>query len=208
MVLLVVFAVGGCAGTEPRSGTPSAGPISVENTPSTGRAATPTPSVEPPPRVSVPSVPSVPSVLAEAGLAPAPVDAATFLECVEPSVDVRLPEDQGGIFDNALTTAESGHRDRTRPILDAIRNQKAAFRCCFAPWAASAPIAEARVLLRIELDAAGHVSAVGSEPQRTTVQHPTTLACLEKAIERVRFPPSPGGRVTVVEYPLRATLLR
>lgn len=200
-LLPLLWALAACHGREPRAGTPTAsaflGPAApIAATPSAGAAAQSTPTDTAGESSAALSSPRN------------PLEAKALLDCGSPRAEVILPDDRGPVFDNAMTTPEAGHGDRTRPVLAALREQLPAFRCCFEPWAETSPQEEARVILRIALDADGRVTSADTDARRTTIDVRATLTCLGEAARRGTFPSSPSKRATLVEYPLRARLSR
>jgi hypothetical protein len=198
---LFAVALAACRGPEPRSGAPTPSPSSTEAVllPSSGsNAATDAP----------PTAPSAERHLEHAASPSNSPEALALLGCTAPKAEVRLPDDAGALFDNAMSTAEAGRGDRARGILDALRGGLPAFRCCFEPWAATSPANEARALLRLTLEADGHAAACEVAQGRSTLTEPTTIACLNAAAMRLSYPASPTKRPTIVEYPLRAALPR
>jgi hypothetical protein len=124
-------------------------------------------------------------------------------ECSSPRAWLRLPKDDGAVFDNAMTEAESKRKDRTRGVLAALRSQERALRCCFDPWVDGAGAPEGRALLRFTLEADGTVREAGFERARSDIQSPGVAACVAGVVRATRFPVSPSGRDTTIEYPLR-----
>ncbi|MBM4356579.1 MAG: hypothetical protein FJ096_00555 [Deltaproteobacteria bacterium] len=194
----------GCGGPEPRTELPVASAASLPTSappsseaPASTTAATTTAA----PALTVPA-PAASATLASV-VPPSTVRAASA-ECSAPRAALRLPSHDGTIFDNAMTEAESSRRDRARGVLAALRGVEHAMRCCFEPWVEASSDAESRALLRLALASDGQVRAVDFDASRGDLRDPAVISCLDGVLRTARFPRSPSGRETIVEYPIRA----
>jgi len=131
-----------------------------------------------------------------------PGEAMEPRQCDDPRVDILNHPDGGVVFNNAMTSADAGFIDRTEPSIQALAAKAAEFRCCLAKWV-STHEGEQRLMLRVHLAADGRVSESRVDASRSDVDDSATLRCLELAAREARFPASPAGKDTWLEYPLR-----
>lgn len=122
--------------------------------------------------------------------------------CRRAGVFIRLPKDDGAIFDNAMTELESKRPDRTRGILSALRSREAELACCFSPPAMPRERTEGLTLLRLTLEANGELRAATILVERSSIHSEAIAACLTRVLHDTAFPTSPAGRETTVEYPI------
>jgi hypothetical protein len=121
--------------------------------------------------------------------------------CSEPLITIVNTPDGGVVFNNAMTSADAGFIDRTGGIIDALVEQSDRIRCCLTPWAAQQSNAEGTLMLLLELDAAGQVLRADTDVERSTITDGLAVRCVLDAARQVRFPESPTGSPTKVEFP-------
>lgn len=117
-------------------------------------------------------------------------------------MSVRLPRDDGAIFDNAMTEAESKRRDRTRGVLSALRSRERELGCCFSTEDVPTETTEGMTLLRFSLEPDGQLGGVEIVRERSTMYASVLAACLTRVLRETTFPASPAARETTVEYPI------
>ena len=122
--------------------------------------------------------------------------------CDEPGSRILNHPDGGVVFNNAMTSADAGHIDRTRATLDAIAGQSRALRCCFDVWTRAHAGKTGKVLLVVTLAADGTVESTRVDKKRTDASEPVMDACLLAVVNAATYPPSPSKKRTIVEYPL------
>ena len=183
-----VVAFAACRGTTGSTRTLPPPPGSAASTPAT---------VEPPTASVVPaSDEASPAEQLKAAVAAA-------RGCEAPSSVIVNRPDGGVVFNNAMTSADAGSIDRGQAVIDALVSQTDAFRCCFDAGLGDGSN-EARVLLTLQLAPDGAVTAVTTDPARSTLKDDVALACLTTVAGEIAYPPSPSDQPTVVEYPLVA----
>jgi hypothetical protein len=121
--------------------------------------------------------------------------------CDAPLSVIANQPDGGTVFNNAMTSADAGHIDRTAGVLEAIAGQAAALRCCFDVWGAQSPTKEGRLVLVLTLAPDGAVRDTAVDAARTDILDPVTVGCVLAVAKSTTFPASPTGRETIVEYP-------
>jgi len=163
---------------------------------------------------------TAPSTSAPVAMAPTPVDggpaprdsaageasaaaARAASQCDDPLGAILNLPDGGVVFNNAMTSADAGSLDRGQGIIDALVGQARRFRCCFDPWLRAHPDQTVQLLLRVALDPSGKVTEVGHDSSRSNITDELAVACVSWVAEDTSYPPSPGGRATIVELPLR-----
>jgi hypothetical protein len=124
-------------------------------------------------------------------------------QCDDPIAAIVNHPDGGVIFNNAMTSADAGSLDRGQGIIDALTARAEIFCCCFDAWLRAHPDREAKLLLQVTLDAAGQVANVGVDPSRSTITDEVAVACAITVATETRYPASPSGRETILEYPFR-----
>jgi hypothetical protein len=161
----------------------------------------------PPPATTTPA-PQAPSPAPTAAAADAAaVDAsdlgaavAAAKSCADPRAAILNLPDGGVVFNNAMTAADAGHIDRMQGVLDALGGQIPTFRCCFEGWLRDHP-GDAKLLLRMTLAPDGSVVSTEFDDAQSTVSDPLTRACVQSVATDARYPASPTGNATTVEYP-------
>jgi hypothetical protein len=61
--------------------------------------------------------------------------------------------------------------------------------------------AEVRLMLKLTLGPEGAVEAAQIDPRRTSIDHAVTSSCVAQVAAAAKYPKSPRGTPTVVEYP-------
>jgi hypothetical protein len=96
---------------------------------------------------------------------------------------------------------ESGKSERFAGIVETMKQKRGAFRCCFELWAKDNPRRDARVTLKLTLDANG--SATEAEVVRAESDDaPVMEACVIELARAVAFPRSNSAKLTTFEYEL------
>jgi len=113
-----------------------------------------------------------------------------------------LPAD-GVIFNNAMTSADAGALDRGAATLRAIDDARGAIACCLDGWARSHPGGQGALMLVIDLAANGQVQHVTVDQARSNVGDEQASTCAAGVVRALRYPTSPRGVSTTVEYPVR-----
>ncbi len=124
-------------------------------------------------------------------------------QCDNPIAAIINQPDGGVIFNNAMTSADAGSLDRGHEIINALTARAQRFRCCFDPWLRAHPDREAKLLVQVTLDAAGRVTDVSVDPSRSTITDDVAVSCVITVATETRYPASPSGRETILEYPFR-----
>lgn len=70
---------------------------------------------------------------------------------------------------------------------------------CYTRGRASNPELSGKVLVRFTIDREGHVGS--TTIRSTSLRHPSTEDCLQRAVAKAQFPPLKGGKIAVVNYP-------
>jgi hypothetical protein len=123
--------------------------------------------------------------------------------CDDPIATMVNHPDGGVIFNNAMTSADAGSLDRGQGIIDALTSKTEVFRCCFDAWLRAHPDREAKLLLQVALKPSGQVTKVGVDPSRSTITDDVAVTCVITVATEIRYPASPSGRETILEYPFR-----
>jgi len=121
--------------------------------------------------------------------------------CATPSAQIRNHPDGGVVFNNAMTSVDAGSLDRSQAVLSTMAGQLTRFGCCFDSWLAAHPDAEGRLMLTLSLAIDGQVDAATVDRGRSSVDDPVTVSCVTQVAAATRFPPSPRGVPTLVDYP-------
>jgi hypothetical protein len=143
----------------------------------------------------------------EAGAPDRLAAARAAASCDQPLTAIVNHPDAGVVFNNAMTSADAGSIDRTRGVLDALAERAHQFRCCFDRWTRSHPDKEHEAMLVVTLDPGGVVEAAHIDATRSTVDDEATTACITLVARETRYPPSPTGKQTIVEYPFRVAAM-
>jgi len=130
---------------------------------------------------------------------------AAAAQCDEPRTAIVHHGDGGVVFNNAMTSADAGFIDRTQATIDALVGESQRFRCCFDLWGRGRPGERGELMLLLELAPDGQLRAARVDDERTTVDHLEARACVLDVARGIRYPASPTGRVTWIEYPFRVT---
>lgn len=109
----------------------------------------------------------------------------------------------GVIFNNAMTSADAGARDRGAGVLKALDGARSALECCLDDWARQHQGAAATLMLLVELEVDGRVARASIDDARSSLSDETAGACAAAVAGSLHYPASPAGVATLVEYPLR-----
>ncbi|MCA9618807.1 MAG: hypothetical protein KC731_07295 [Myxococcales bacterium] len=158
---------------------------------------------------AVTSTPAPSALAADAGIDPA-AELALAIEraksCTEPRAAITNRPEGGTIYNNAMTSADAGSIDRGQLILEAVEAESKAFRCCFDSWLSQHPNEALTMLLVLELESDGTLGEARVAADRSNVDDPVVTGCVTAVAREAKYPASPSGSPTVVEYPFRATL--
>jgi hypothetical protein len=121
--------------------------------------------------------------------------------CSSPAAIWANQPDGGVVFVNAWHRRDAGNIDRLQGVVDALGTEADKFRCCFGGWVTDGPSGDGKLLLELEIDADGQVTAAAIDSARTDVDNVITRACVISVARAVRYPESPSGVATQVEYP-------
>lgn len=123
-------------------------------------------------------------------------------QCAAPRVSIVNVPDGGVVFNNAMTSADAGFIDRTQGVIDVLVGLSREVRCCLGPWAEQHHAGRGTLMLLLELDPGGSATKVDVDAERSTITEALAIRCVLDAVRRGRYPQSPTGSPTRVEYPI------
>ncbi len=110
------------------------------------------------------------------------------------------PLDGGVAMNNATTAGDAGGSDRLVPIMETIKKEKDAFRCCFDLWGKDHQGEQSKIALVLEIDPAGKLIKATFKQAETDLKDIKVEACMSDVAKKMTFPPSPSGKETTYTH--------
>jgi TonB family protein len=108
------------------------------------------------------------------------------------------PPDVGG--GDKVGAPRDPSRDMTL-IADIVKKHRQPVRDCYEAAAKKHPGLQGNLVIHFEIDPEGKVTSAKLNEQRSKIKEPELVECAVKVIKGLKFPASPKGMITEVNYP-------